>query len=50
MKIEPFFRVYKTGCRVEEIQLETTARLVPLEETYLAAFDAFPQRWRSVVE
>lgn len=25
--IEPFFRVYKTGCRVEDIQLETTARL-----------------------
>jgi len=25
--IETFFRVFKTGCRVEEIQLETTARL-----------------------
>jgi hypothetical protein len=24
--IEPFFRTYKTGCRVEEIQLETTER------------------------
>jgi hypothetical protein len=26
--IEPFFRVYKTGCRVEEIQLETSERLL----------------------
>ena len=24
--IEPYFRTFKTGCRVEEIQLETTAR------------------------
>ena len=27
--IEVFFRVYKTGCRVEQIQLETSARLLP---------------------
>lgn len=27
--IEVFFRVLKTGCRVEEIQLETTDRLLP---------------------
>ena len=26
--IEPYFRTYKTGCRVEEIQLETTERLI----------------------
>ena len=27
--IEVFFRVYKTGCQVERIQLETSARLLP---------------------
>lgn len=27
--VEVFFRVYKTGCRVEEIQLETNDRLLP---------------------
>ncbi len=27
--IEVFFRVYKTGCQVEQIQLETSARLLP---------------------
>lgn len=27
--IEVFFRILKTGCRVEEIQLETTDRLLP---------------------
>ena len=27
--IEVFFRVYKSGCRVEEVRLETAARLLP---------------------
>lgn len=26
--IEPFFRTFKTGCRVEDIQLETNERLI----------------------
>lgn len=26
--IEPFFRTYKTGCRIEEIQLETNERMI----------------------
>ncbi len=34
-QIEIFFRVYKSGCRVEERQLETTGRLEPCLALYL---------------
>jgi Transposase DNA-binding/Transposase Tn5 dimerisation domain len=33
-QIEVFFRVFKTGCKVEEIQLETAARLRPCLALY----------------
>lgn len=32
--VEVFFRVYKTGCRVEDIQLETNDRLLPCLALY----------------
>jgi hypothetical protein len=34
-QIEVFFRVYKSGCKVEERQLETTGRLEPCLALYL---------------
>jgi Transposase DNA-binding/Transposase Tn5 dimerisation domain len=34
-QMEVFFRVYKSGCRVEQIQLETEARLKPCLSLYL---------------
>jgi hypothetical protein len=34
-QIEVFFRVYKSGCRVEQIQLETQSRLQPCLALYL---------------
>lgn len=34
-QVEVFFRVYKNGCRVEEIGLETEARLKPCLSLYL---------------
>ena len=33
-QIEVFFRVFKTGCKVEEIQLETAERLLPALALY----------------
>jgi hypothetical protein len=33
--VEVFFRIYKTGCRVEEIQLESDDRLLPCLALYL---------------
>jgi Transposase Tn5 dimerisation domain len=34
-QVEVFFRIYKSGCRVEEIGLETEARLKPCLSLYL---------------
>jgi hypothetical protein len=34
-QVEVFFRIYKSGCRVEQIQLETEARLKPCLSLYL---------------